>query len=276
MTTSRPRGREPLSDRLAGSMPRVVAALHELASELDLDSDELMATLAFLGEVGRADEFILLSDILGLSRLVDDATHRGLAGTSSNVHGPFYRPGAPQIPNPGSIASSWSAGEPIVIGGRVNDAVDGSPIAGATLDIWQADGDGRYSTEDDLPAPWNLRGRQSTSDDGSYQIATVRPKHYTIKDDGPVGQLLAALGRHPWRPAHIHMLVTGPGHRSLVTQVYVAGGPYLDDDAIAGVKQELVAPVVDGRIAVDIELAREPPGDGADRHAPHWSVIIDG
>lgn len=238
-------------------MPRVVEAIHELAAELDLKNDELLAALGFLAEVGRADEFILLSDILGLSRLVDDATHRGVEGTSSNVLGPFYRPGAPLIPNPGSIASTRSAGEPLIIGGRITDAVDGSPIAGATVDVWQADGDGRYSNEDEGLEPWNLRGRQSTSDDGRYEIATVRPRHYTIKHDGPVGQLLTALGRHPWRPAHIHLLLSAAGHRSLVTQVYVAGGPYLDDDTIAGVKEELVALVVDGRISFDIALAPE-------------------
>jgi protocatechuate 3,4-dioxygenase beta subunit len=249
------------NERLVRAMPRVVSAIHELVAELDLDNDELLAALAFLGEVGRADEFVLLSDVLGLSRLVDDATHRGTQGTSSNVLGPFYRPGAPAVPNPGSIASSRSAGEPLVIGGRITDALDGSTIPDATVDVWQADGDGRYSNEHDRLEPWNLRGRQSTSDDGRYEIATVRPLHYTIKHDGPVGQLLTALGRHPWRPAHIHLLLRAAGHRPLVTQVYVAGGPYLDDDTIAGVKDELVAPVVDGRISFDIALSPEPAAE---------------
>lgn len=246
------------NDRLIRAMPRVVAAIHELAAELDLENDELLAALEFLGEVGRADEFILLSDVLGLSRLVDDATHRGTQGTSSNVVGPFYRPGAPVVPNPGSIASSRSAGEPLVISGRITDAVDGSPIPRATVDVWQADGDGRYSNEDDQLEPWNLRGRQLTSHEGRYEIATVRPRHYTIKHDGPVGRLLTELGRHPWRPAHIHLRLSAAGHRSLVTQVYVAGGPYLEDDTITGVKEDLVAPVVDGLISFDVALAREP------------------
>jgi Protocatechuate 3,4-dioxygenase beta subunit len=249
--------------RIIRAMPRVVAAIHELAAELDLKNDELMAALEFLGEVGRADEFILLSDVLGLSRRVDDATHRGVEGTSSNVLGPFYRPGAPLISNPGSIASPRSAGEPLVIGGRITDADDGSPIPDATVDIWQADGEARYSNEDDRLEPWNLRGRQPTSHDGRYEIATVRPRHYTIKHDGPVGRLLTELGRHPWRPAHIHLMLSAAGHRSLVTQVYVAGGPYLDDDTITGVKEELVAPVVDGRISFDVALAREPAAEPA-------------
>lgn len=249
-------------DRLVAAMPRIVSAIHELAAELDLHNDELLAVLAFLGEVARADELILLSDVLGLSRLVDDATHRGTDGTSSNVLGPFYRAGAPSIPNPGSVASPRSVGDPLVIRGRILDASDGSAVAGATVEVWQADGDGRYSSDDDPRDPWDLRGRQAVADDGRYEIATVRPLHYTVKDDGPVGQLLAVLGRHPWRPAHIHMLVSAAGHRTLVTQVYLAGGPYLDDDTIAGVKTELVAPVVDGRISFDVALAREAAATG--------------
>lgn len=246
------------TDRLVTAMPRVVAAIHDLARELDLDNDELLAVLGFLGEVSRADELILLADVLGVSRLVDDATHRGLDGTSSNVLGPFYRPGAPQVSNPGSVASPRSIGDPLVITGRILDAVDGSPISDATVEIWQADGDGRYSTAEDPLDPWDLRGRQSVAADGRYEVATVRPLHYTVKDDGPVGQLLVALGRHPWRPAHIHLLVSAAGYRGLVTQVYVGGGPYLDDDTITGVKEELIAPVVDGRITFDVALAREP------------------
>ena len=258
MTTIRSSSATVSSDRLLEAMPRVVAAIHELATELDLKNDELLAVLGFLGEVGRADELILLSDVLGLSRLVDDTTHRGVEGTSSNVLGPFYRPGAPQIGNPGSIASSRSIGEPVVISGQVVDVADGAPVAGATVDVWQADGDGRYSTADDGLDAWNLRGRQLTGDDGRYEIATVRPLHYTVKNDGPVGQLLVALGRHPWRPAHIHLLVSAADHPPLITQAYLAGGPYLEDDAITGVKEELVALVVQGRISFDVKLAREP------------------
>jgi hydroxyquinol 1,2-dioxygenase len=256
-STSPPSEQELRAERLLRAMQPVVGAIHDLASELELQNDELLAVLGFLGEVAAAGELILLSDVLGLSRLVDDATHRGIEGTSSNVLGPFYRPGAPQIPNPGSVATPRSNGEPLVIGGRVVGASDGAPVAGATVDLWQADGHGRYSTDDDRPDPWDLRGRQTTTVDGRYEIATVRPLHYTVKDDGPVGKLLVALGRHPWRPAHIHLLVSATGHRSLVTQVYVGGGPYLDDDAITGVKNELVAPVVDGRLSFDVALARQ-------------------
>ena len=168
-------------------MPRVVTAVHQLAAELDLTNDELLAALEFLGEVGRAGEFILLSDVLGVSRLVDDATHRGVAGTSSNVLGPFYREGAPLISNPGSIASPRSAGEPLVISGRITDAIDGSPIRGATVDVWQADGDGRYSNEDDRLEPWDLRGRQRPRTTDAMRSRRSGPGTTRSSTTGPLG-----------------------------------------------------------------------------------------
>lgn len=242
------------TERLRDALPRAAAVLHDLARDLDLTNDELLAVLEFLTEVGRADEFVLLSDVLGLSRLVDDQTHAGRGGTDSNVLGPFYRPGAPWIDNPGSIVGERRVGDPLVLTGTVLDAASGRPVAGATVDVWQANGDGTYSNEDARLGPWDLRGRQRVGTDGRYEIATVRPRHYTVKNDGPVGRLLAALDRHPWRPAHIHLLVSSEGYEPLVTQVYLADGPYLDDDAISGVKQSLVAPVVDGRVVFDVTL----------------------
>ena len=241
-------------ERLRASTPAVVAVLRDLAQETELTNDELLAVLGFLTEVGRADEFILLSDVLGISRLVDDATHAGVGGTPSAVLGPFYCPGAPEIPNPGSIRREADTGEPLLVSGKVTDAADGRSLAGAVVDVWQANADGVYSNEDDALPTWNLRGRQRTDADGRYAIETVRPSHYTVKHDGPVGRLLELLARHPWRPAHIHFLVTAGGFRPLVTQAYLAGGPYLDDDAIAGVKDELIVAVDDGCAIFDITL----------------------
>jgi protocatechuate 3,4-dioxygenase beta subunit len=196
--------------------------------------------------------------VLGLSSLVDDQTHAGTAATASNVLGPFYIPGAPWIDNPGSLdGASDGSGEPISLIGRVSDAATGSALAGAVVDVWQADADGAYSNEDASLSPWRLRGRQRTDSEGRYEIATLRPRHYTVKDDGPVGRLLAALERHPWRPAHVHFLVTAEGYRPLVTQAYLAEGPYLDDDVISGVKPELIVAVEDGRLRFDIGLAAE-------------------
>jgi catechol 1,2-dioxygenase len=137
--------------------------------------------------------------------------------------------------------------------------VSGDPLPGAVLDIWHADASGTYSNESpDLPA-WHLRGRQRIDASGAYRVHTVEPRHYTVKDDGPVGSLLAALGRHPWRPAHIHYLVTAEGYEPLVTQIYLAGGPYLDDDAIDDVKDELIRPIDDGTLTFDIALMPVAP-----------------
>lgn len=244
-------------ERLATAVARTTGALAGVIDDLDLTNDELMAVLAFLAEVGHADEFVLLCDVLGLSRQVDDQTHAAEGvGTASNVLGPFYRPGAPWIDNPGTIVDPSDNGELVVLAGRVMDATSGSALSDAVVDMWQANADGAYSNEDASLAPWNLRGRQRTDPGGLYRITTVRPKHYTVKDDGPVGRLLAAIGRHPWRPAHIHLLVIADGYRTLVTQVYPAGGPYLDDDSISGVKDDLVVPVIDGGITFDVRLNR--------------------
>lgn len=244
----------PDHERLRLAMPRIVSALHDLVGELDLTNDELLAALAFLSDVGRADEMILLSDVLGVSRLVDDQTHDSSNATASNVLGPFYRPEAPWIGNPGSIVRSPTNGTAVVVSGGVTGARSGDAIADAVVDVWQADADGAYSNEDAALDPWNLRGRLRTDAAGRFDIATIVPSHYTVKHDGPVGQLLDALGRHPWRPAHIHFRVDADGYRTLVTQAYIADGPYLDDDAINGVKPELVVAVRDGRLAFDMTL----------------------
>ena len=247
-------------DRLRDAMPRIVLAVHGLAKDLDLTNEELLAALGFLTEVARADEMVLLSDILGLSRLVDDQTHARSGGTSSNVLGPFYRPGSPWVENPGSIVRAATASPAGVVRGVVADARTGRPLAEAVVDVWQANAEGDYSNEDSSLDPWHLRGRQRTDAQGRYAVETLWPSHYTVKHDGPVGQLLEVLERHPWRPAHVHFLVEAEGYRRLVTQAYPAGGRYLDDDAIYGVKPELVVPVEDGVLTFNIEL--EPDRQG--------------
>jgi hydroxyquinol 1,2-dioxygenase len=246
-------------ERLRAAMPRIVRAVHELAADVELTNEELLAALAFLTEVAKADEMILLSDILGLSRLVDDQTHASVAGTSSNVLGPFYRPGAPWVDNPGSIVRSAGAAERGFVRGTVTDARSRRPLAGAVVDVWQANAEGDYSNEDSNLDPWHLRGRQRTDAEGAYAIETIWPRHYTVKHDGPVGRLLEALGRHAWRPAHIHYLVEADGYRRLVTQAYPAGGLHLEDDAIDGVKADLIVPVRDGVLTFDIALEPGPP-----------------
>jgi hydroxyquinol 1,2-dioxygenase len=242
-------------ERLAAVMPRAVEALHAFARDTELTNEELMTGLGFLKEVAEAGELVLLADVLGLSRLVDDQTHAHAGGTPSNVLGPFYVGEAPLLDNPGTIVPADSTAERIELWGAVTDAATGAPLPGAMVEVWQTDESGHYSNEYPEGDEWALRGRQQSAADGTYRIESVRPKHYTVKHDGPVGRLLAALGRHPWRPAHVHFMVSAPGHERLVTQVYIAGGPYLEDDAINGVKPELVRPIIDGRLRFDIALA---------------------
>jgi hydroxyquinol 1,2-dioxygenase len=252
--TAEPVGRVARVDAVGSA----AAALRELAVDLDLTNAELLGVVAFISEVAREGELILLSDVLGISRVVDDQTHARARGTASNVLGPFYIPDAPWIENPGSVIRGADDGERLTLVGRVRDAATGRPLESAVVDVWQADGSGRYSNESSDLDPWHLRGRQRTGTDGRYRVETVRPLHYTVKPDGPVGRLLAAMGRHPWRPAHVHFRVTANGYRELVTQAYPAGGPYLDDDAITGVKNDLVVPVADGTLPFDISMDPMP------------------
>ena len=230
---------DPRTDRLRTALPRVTEVLQELASELDLTNDELLAIVAFLTEVGRADEFMLLSDVLGLSRVVDDLSHRGGAGTDSAVLGPFYRPGAPWLDNPGWLAAPDEPGRRLRIRGRVSDASTGVSLA-AVVDVWHSNNAGDYSNENAELDQFNLRGRQRTDPDGRYDLETVVPVPYQVKNDGPVGQLLRALDRHAWRPAHIHYQVSADGYRTLTTMAYFADDPYLDSDTINGVKDRLI------------------------------------
>lgn len=249
------------ADRLRAVVPRVSEALQDLARELELTNDELLALVGFLTEVGRADEFMLLSDVLGLSRVVDDLTHRGSHGTDSAVLGPFYRPDAPWIDNPGRLASDAEPGQRLRVSGIVTDAETGSPLRSAVLDLWHSNNAGDYSNEDAGLDPFNLRGRQRTDRDGRYDIETVTPVPYEVKNDGPVGRLLRAVGRHAWRPAHIHYRISADGYRTLTTMVYFADDPYLESDTINGVKGSLVVrpePGADDRATARFDIALAP------------------
>jgi protocatechuate 3,4-dioxygenase beta subunit len=206
-----------------------------------------MAAIRYLTAVGHKSdderqEFILLSDVLGVSILVDAINHRKLAGsTESTVLGPFWVVGAPELPHGSSIARGEEAlsGEPTVVRGTVKGR-DGRPIEGAILDIWQASPAGLYDVQDPTQPEMNLRGLFRSGADGTFWFKTVKPAAYPIPDDGPVGDLLRAIGRHPMRPAHIHFLVRAPGYETLVTHIFVEGDPYLESDAVFAVKGSLV------------------------------------
>lgn len=234
--------------RLREVVESLVRHLHDFVRAVEPNQDEWMAAIRFLTEVGLKceddrQEFILLSDVLGITMLVDAINYPAGDGlTDSSVLGPFYREAAPERVHPADIAGA-TPGEPCLVRGRVA-APDGSAVVGAVLDVWQTAPNGLYETQDPKQPEFNLRGRIAADGDGRYAFRTVKPVSYPIPTDGPAGMLLARLGRHPYRPAHIHLIVTAPGYETLTTQVFVAGDPYVDSDAVFGVKSSLVAAFV--------------------------------
>jgi catechol 1,2-dioxygenase len=230
--------------RLRTIMQALVRHLHAFASEVGLTPAEWEAAIRLLTATGhitdeRRQEFILWSDALGLSMLVDALNFGAAPGaTESTVLGPFWAAGSPRREYGESIIEQ-AAGTPAWVYGRVLDT-SGRPVAGAQLDVWQ-NGDDRLYAVQDPEAPENhLRGLFSTRPDGSYAFVGVRPVPYTIPDDGPVGQMLRATGRHPWRPAHIHLIVSAPGYQTLTTHIFDAQSTYLDSDAVFAVKPSLL------------------------------------
>jgi catechol 1,2-dioxygenase len=230
--------------RVRHAVDIIVKHLHAAVRELEPTREEWATAIEFLTQTGAIcsptrQEFILLSDTLGISMLVDAINHRREGGgTESTVLGPFYVPGAQALPMGASIAKDGK-GDPMLLTGRVVD-LHGNPIADATLDVWQASPSGFYDVQDSSQPLGNLRGVFRTGRDGAYRIRTVAPSSYPIPDDGPVGKMLDVLGRHPFRPAHVHFMVGAKGFRTLTTHLFVAGDPYLESDAVFGVKESLV------------------------------------
>jgi hydroxyquinol 1,2-dioxygenase len=230
--------------RLREVMQALVRHLHAFAVDVGLTEQEWRAAIAALTATGHItdehrQEFILWSDALGISMLVDAlANLRPPGATESTVLGPFYVPGAPELENGANIAVE-PAGVPTWVHGHVRD-LDGAPIANAELDVWQNGDDRLYAVQKPEGPEDHLRGRFRTRDDGSYAFLAVRPVPYPIPDDGPVGKMLAATGRHPWRPAHIHMIVRAEGYATVTTHVFDAASEYLDSDAVFAVKPSLM------------------------------------
>jgi len=230
--------------RLREVMSAFVRHLHAFAIEVGLTEDEWRDAVASLTATGHVtdehrQEFILWSDVLGLSMLVDALAHDLPEGaTESTVLGPFFVANSP-LREYGANIAEQVAGDPTWVHGRVL-SIGGEPIAGAELDVWQ-NGDNRLYAVQDRGAPeHHLRGRFLTRDDGSYAFLAVRPVPYPIPDDGPVGRMLASSGRHPWRPAHIHIVVRASGYRTLTTHVFDSSSEYLDSDAVFAVKPSLL------------------------------------
>ncbi|BAU74284.1 Catechol 1,2-dioxygenase 1 [Metapseudomonas furukawaii] len=229
--------------RLRQVLQSLVSHLHAFASEVELTEDEWLEGVRFLTDTGKLcdgvvrQEFILLSDVLGLSMLVDAINHRaGETATESTVFGPFYIAGMPERQAGESMA--FTPGQPALVQGRVLDPA-GEPVAGAVLDVWQTADNGMYSGQDPEQPLANLRGRYRTDGEGRFAIRTIIPVSYPIPTDGPVGRLLQASDRHPWRPAHLHFMVTAEGHRTLVTHLFNHDDPYLESDVVFGVKDSL-------------------------------------
>jgi hydroxyquinol 1,2-dioxygenase len=234
-------------DRLKFILDRLVHHLHDFVRETDLSHEEWSKGLEFLRFTGEMtdderNEFVLLSDVLGLSSLVD-MVHSPEGVTPSSVLGPFHILGAPDLAVGGDLKRD-NEGATIIVEGKVTDP-DGNPIAGAEIEIWQTADNGLYSNQDNAQPEYNLRGHMTVGDDGVYKLTTVRPAPYTVPIDGSVGEMLKATGRHPWRPSHLHFIITAPGYRSLVTEVFPSDDPYLDNDAVFGVREKLIMEYVE-------------------------------
>ena len=232
--------------RLKAILDSLVRHIHGFVREIEPTMEEWSFAIGYLTATGqmcddKRQEFILLSDTLGISTLVDAINHRAPHGaTETAVLGPFYRLDPPEFPD-GADISGGRSGQPLSISGRVR-AVDGTPVADAVVDVWHSDEEGFYDVQAGPSAPSAMRARLRSDDAGRFRLRTVMPSHYPIPVDGPVGTLLTATRRHPNRPAHVHFRIAAPGYRSLVTQLFADDSPFLDGDAVFGVKDALVVP----------------------------------
>ena len=259
-------------------MIALVKAVHAFAREVDLKPEEWLAGLQFLTRTGQIStekrpEFILLSDTLGLSMMVVSLAQARASGkptgatpaTEATVEGPFYWPGAPDLPL-GSDIGEGVPGEPTLYMGRVTDC-DGKPLAGALLDVWSGDGEGKYDVQLAAEPTMKARGRFRTDAEGRYWFWSIRPTYYPVPDDGPVGEMMRATDRSIFRPGHIHMMVSAGGHVPVTTHIFVAGSPYIDQDAVFGKRDSLV-----------VDFDAHPPGkavDGRYMKVPYHSASYD-
>jgi hydroxyquinol 1,2-dioxygenase len=260
-----------LDPRLKTVMDALVRHLHDFAREVQLTEAEWSRGIDFLTGVGKItddkrQEFILLSDVLGLSTLVTAQCNRRPTGcTEATVFGPFYVPDAPAYDN-GCDISNGASGEPCFVGGTIR-GIGGEPIADASIDVWQSDDEGWYDVQRPELDHAQGRGHLTSLEDGRYHFKSIVAVPYAIPHDGPVGQMLEKLGRHPWRPAHLHFMIKAPGYQTLITHVFRAGGSYLNSDAVFGVRSSLIA-----------DWKRHEPGiapDGTRVEVPFYTLAYD-
>jgi hydroxyquinol 1,2-dioxygenase len=256
--------------RLRQVMGSLIKHLHAFVRDIEPTEKEWATAIDFLTRVGKKcddkrQEFILFSDVMGVSMLVDALNHRFATGaTPTTVEGPFHVPGAPEFANGDNMAKG-APGIPCFVVGTVRD-LDGKPVAGAKLDLWQTDGEGLYEAQRDVTEPW-MRGLFHTQADGSYVIRTVAPIGYSIPMDGPIGDLVKKTSISPMRPAHIHFCVEAPGYHRVVTHLFQRGCPYIETDVVYGVKEPLI-----------VDFVQQPAGqapNGETLDAPFYVVHYD-
>jgi hydroxyquinol 1,2-dioxygenase len=265
--------------RLHTIMTSLVQHLHAFAREVHLTDEEWFKAISFLTEVGhitddKRQEFILLSDTLGLSMLVTSQNHKKPPHcTEATVFGPFFVEDAPIYGNGDDIANG-APGATCYVKGQVRGA-SGEPVPDAWLDVWQSDGEGHYDVQvpsasngDDRGLPAHrARGQLKTDAEGNFNFRSILAESYPVPHDGPVGRMLAATGRHPWRPAHLHFMIKAPGYETLITHIFRDGDKYLDSDAVFGVRSSLI-----------VEWVRHEPGiapDGRNFTVPWYSLDYD-
>ena len=255
---------DSINPRLVDVMRVAVKHLHAFTAEVGLTHKEWFAGIDFLTQTGKMcdevrQEFILLSDTLGVSMLLEMINYAASDGaTEPTVFGPFHVDGAPNRKDGESIVDHiLPTDSPLVFSGTVND-LSGKPIAGASLDVWQVQSNGLYDVQQGA-SQRNLRGIFKTNPDGTFTINTVRPIDYTIPDDGPVGKMLRASGRHQWRPAHIHMVVSADGFIPVITHLFDQASKYLDSDAVFGVRDSLIVDMSKGHCKYEFVLDSSVP-----------------
>ncbi len=250
-------------------MASLVRHLHDFVREVELTEAEWSEGIRFLTATGqkcddKRQEFILLSDTLGVSMLVDAINHRHPAGaTETTVFGPFFVEGAPHVAQWADIRGG-AKGAPCFVSGTVKD-IDGRPVEDAVIDVWQSDGEeGFYDVQKPGAEPY-CRAKVHTDAAGRFGFLTVQPVSYPVPTDGPVGAMLLKMGRHPFRPAHIHTMITRAGYQPLTTHLFVAGDEYLGSDAVFGVKDSLV-----------VDFVRHPPGKAPDGSTSDQAFVTAG
>ncbi|WP_019063446.1 catechol 1,2-dioxygenase [Streptomyces prunicolor] len=248
------------TERVNTLATELISAVHDVIRRNQVTYEEYNALKAWLISVGEDGEWPLFLDVW-IEHVVEEVAGAERKGSKGTIEGPYYVPGAPALPSVSTLPMrDDESGTPLLFQGQVT-GVSGEPLSGALLEMWQADDDGLYAQFAPGIPEWNLRGAVETDDEGRFAVLTVQPAPYQIPTDGSCGALISAAGWHPWRPAHLHLKVSAPGHETLTAQLYFRGGEHVEDDVASAVKPELVIdprPVGDGGNQVTYDLVLDP------------------